>query len=281
MKKNSMHKKGVVIAVIVLFASLSIIPTISGNVKDRGLRQDDERLTNTYVDGDDRYYFDMDDRYYVNLLPGVEPTFWWDRWPDFPGRYEPVFDVHDIIDFGQTAWGLSSADFDDDGLLDFAVCWATVPWTQSGISVFYNDGENGFTQDDVYTITEPTLRYFDDLDSGDYDNDSDIDLMLTYSNRSGSTGNGTVALLFNDGANNFGDCRVVTNLTPTSATARINPQITSADFDNDGDMDFIVIQEKGITSGYVYLIWNDGSQSCFNHSDFVKIADIPPLPSFF
>ena len=117
MKKNAIFRKGVVIAVIVLFASLSIIPTISGNVKDRELRQEDDRLTNTYVanDGDDRYDFDMDECFYVNPLPGVEPMLWWDRWPDFPGRYEPMFDVHDIVDLGQAAYGSTSADFNEDG----------------------------------------------------------------------------------------------------------------------------------------------------------------------
>ena len=226
-------------------------------------------------------YFDKANCNYDNTVPDVEPLLWWDLWPDFPGRYEPMFDVYDIVDFGQAAWGLTSADFNDDGLLDFAASWATSPWTQSGISVFYNDGENSFTQEDVYIITEPAYRYFDDLDSSDYDLDGDIDLMFTYCNKSGSTGNGTVALLFNDGTNNFNDFTIVTNLTPTSETARINPQITSADFDNDGDIDFIVTQGKNIDTGYVYLVWNDGSSSCFNQSDYVKIADLPPQASFF
>ena len=39
-----------------------------------------------------------------------------------PYRLEnPFFDTYEIIDFGQTAWGLSAADFNDDGYVDFAV----------------------------------------------------------------------------------------------------------------------------------------------------------------
>ena len=334
MKKNAIFRKGVVIAVIVLFASLSIIPTISGNVKDRELRQEDDRLTNTYVanDGDDRYDFDIADRNYVNTLPDVEPLLWWDRWPDFPGRYEPMFDVYDIVDLGQTAWGLTITDFDNDGSLDFAVSWATSPWTQSGISVFYNDGENGFTQDDVYTITEPAFQYFEDLDSGDYDLDGDIDFLFTYTEiKSGSYTDGMVNLLFNDGTNDFNECKMIARLLKTEDwKKRIDPQISSADFDrdgdidflvgdnsglvefykndgtgsfssagindfggrmswglssadfdNDGDIDFIVTQEKALQEGYIYLVWNDGTSSCFNQSDFVKITDLYPEPSFF
>ena len=322
-------KKCLVLGIVILFVGVSVLPTISGNVKDRGLQQDDEHLTNTYINGDDRYDFDiegcyderedfdMDDCYYVNPLPDVEPTIWWNLWKDFPGRYEPFFEVHDIIDFGQTAWGLSSADFDDDGLLDFAVSWSTSPWTQSTISIFYSDGEGGFTQDDVFTFYQ---TYIDDLESGDYDNDGDIDLMFTYCNKVGSNDDGFVNLLFNDGENDFGDCTMIAEIVEGN---RINPQLTSADFDsdgdldflvgdnsglvefykndgtgnfssagisdfgkrmswgissadfdNDGDIDFIVTQEKSIDSGYIYLKWNDGSQSCFNHSDFVQIAEL-------
>jgi len=115
------------------------------------------------------------------------------------------FDIYEVIDFGQTAWGATSADFNDDGDIDFAVTSATAPFTQSKISIFYNDGNLGFTQDDVFTFS---YSYISDLDSGDYDNDGDIDLMFTYSETEGSGGgktNGTVNLLLNDGENNFGN----------------------------------------------------------------------------
>jgi len=269
----------------------------------------------------------------LEKFPDIEPLLWWNLWKDFPGRYEPFFDVMDVIDLGQTAWGLTTSDFDSNGLLDFAVSWSPSPWTKSTISIFYTDGIDEFSKEDVYTITEPSLCYIDDLDSGDFDLDGDIDLLFTYCNKSGSTGNGTVSLLFNDGTNNFDDCTIVANLTPTSKTARINPQITSADFDNDGDKDFLVGDNSGMVEfykndgtgsftsscvsdfggwfslgvssadfnedgyidfivsfqesrnpgdgGYVYLILNDGSQSCFDHSNFTKLADLAPHESFF
>ena len=261
---------------------------------------------------------------------GYHTLTWGDWWPDFPGRYESFFEVKDIIEFGQTAWGLSTADFDKDDLLDFAVSWATNPWAQSTISIFYNDGDGGFTQDDVYT---PFYKYISDLNSGNYDNDGDIDLLFTYSETDihhGKT-NGTVNLLLNDGSNNFDDCVQITRLLPTEGgERRINPQLSSADFDDDGDIDFlvgdnsglvefyrnngsgiftsagiydfgeeyswglssadfdgdgdidfIVTQAKDITSGCILLVLNDGTEECFNQSNYIQVAGLPPRISFF
>ena len=250
---------------------------------------------------------------------------WMDRWPDWPGRYEQFFKVKDIISLGQTAWGLTTADFNKDGLLDFAVSWAT---SYSTISIFYNDGDGGFTQDDVYTLHP----YIADLNSGDYDNDGDIDLLFTYSENAGPQyTNGVVDLLLNDGLNHFVDCIMITRLLPTEGgERRINPQVSSADFDDegdvdflvgdnsglvefyrnngsgvfasagiydfgeefswglssadfdtDGDIDFIVTQAESLDSGWVLLVPNDGTEECFNQSDYVQVAVLPPRPSFY
>jgi hypothetical protein len=175
---------------------------------------------------------------------------WGDWWPDFPGRYEPFFKVKDTIDLVTAAWGLTTADFNKDGLLDFAVS-GEYPST---ISIFYNDGNGGFTKNDVYTLNS----YIKDLSSGDYDNDGDIDLLFTYDQEDVHHvyTNGTVNLLLNDGSNNFVNYGLVTRLLPTEGgIKRINPTVSSADFDNDGDIDFLV----GDNSGLVEFYKNNGS----------------------
>ncbi|MCK4348731.1 MAG: VCBS repeat-containing protein [Thermoplasmatales archaeon] len=185
---------------------------------------------------------------------------------DFPGRSDPFFDAYEIAKSGQTVWGLTSADFNDDGWLDFAASSATCPLTHSTISIFYNDGNGRFTQEDVYTFPD---NYITDLDSGDYDNDGDIDFLV-------GDNSGLVSFYKNDGTGVF-------DLVDTyDFGERLSKGITSSDFDNDGDIDFIVTQQlENKIDGCIYLVGNDGSQDCFNQSNRLKIADLPPTPSFF
>ena len=176
-----------------------------------------------------------------------------------------VFKVDDVKDFGQAVFGLTSADFNDDDYVDFAVSSATHPFSSSTISIFYNKGGLGFLQEDVYLFN---YTYISDLDSADFDNDGDVDLMFTYSEYVWDQDiavnvNGTVNLLFNDGNNCFGNCTMVAwhgPGIPYDHENRINPQLTSADFDMDGDVDFLV----GDNSGKVELYSNTGSGNFTN-----------------
>ncbi len=225
-------KKYLVLGFIILFVGASVLPSISGNIQS----------TNTFSNGSGIILS-------VNRANEVESE---------ANPVEPLdlvnsfFDIYEVTDFGQTAWGTTSADFNDDGDIDFAVSSATAPFTQSTISIFYNEGDLVFTRDDVYIFD---YSYISDLDSGDYDLDGNIDLMFTYSENKGSSGgktNGTVNLLLNDGANNFDNHIMIAKHV---GNKRFNPHITSADFDMDGDLDFLV----GDNSGNVEIYLNNGS----------------------
>ncbi|UCF13282.1 MAG: VCBS repeat-containing protein [Thermoplasmatales archaeon] len=173
-----------------------------------------------------------------------------------------VFDVYDIKDFGQTSYGLTSADFNDDGDVDFAVSYATSPFLHAKISLLYNDGNLGFTQNEDFVFAT-SYSYIQDLDSGDYNNDGDIDLLFTYSEWVWHGGlqvkiNGVIDLLFNNGDNTFNNRTQIAwhgPGTPYDPENRINPQLASADFDIDGDIDFLV----GDNSGKVEFYTNNGS----------------------
>jgi len=177
---------------------------------------------------------------------------------------QPLFDVHDIQKFGQCAYGLASADFNKDGNIDIATCGATLPWAEETISILYNDGNGEFTQDDVYTIIDPSRpQYINDLNAADYDNDGDIDLMFTQSESVWYGGalvkiNGVIKMLINKGDYNFDNCTQIAwhgPGTPYDPENRVNPKLTSADFDMDGDIDFLV----GDNSGKIELYINNGT----------------------
>ncbi len=186
-----------------------------------------------------------------------------------------TFNMKEIKDFPQTAWGLTSADFNKDGNIDFATSWADSPFTQATISIFYNNGNGEFTQHDVFTFID---TYIKDLNSGDYDNDGDIDILFSHDLIKVHRGVplnviGEVSMLFNDGNNNFGNETLVTKrgsgfifggpiilsfLMPFRnliGIDRICQKVTSADYDNDGDIELLV----GDNSGKVEFYENDGT----------------------
>jgi len=147
-------KKCLSFVIIFLVFGMSFSTAISVNVKNKEIQIEENNLIDCFKD-------------YDKKLPCDEPLIWWNLWPDFPGRYEPMFDVNDIIDLGQSAWGLSTDDFNDDGFLDFAASWSTSPWTQSTISIFYNDGI--YISIEYERVTEPDSIYvycLDALDNG-------------------------------------------------------------------------------------------------------------------
>jgi len=165
------------------------------------------------------------------------------------------FTMSEIAELGQAAWGVSAAEFNDDGWMDFVVGSATSPFTHSTISIFYNDGAGGFTRQDVFSFSE----YFDSLVSGDFNNDGAIDLLISFSeSKPGESyaSYGTVNILFNDGNNQFDTPILIIKQGSgrNDPFGRINPKLSSGDYDLDGDLDFIL----GDNSGKIELFVNDG-----------------------
>jgi len=240
-----MIKKGLAVAVILLFIGVAFAPSINADVSKTKL----DIVPDLNYDVDDRYDLDVEDRYYVNPLPDMNLG-------DIDTSF---FSTYEIADFTSCAWGLTSADFNDDDLLDFAASYAMPSGFR--ISIFYNIGDLEFMQDEVYSFSywHPSLS---DLDSGDYDDDGDVDLLFTYSEYIWYGGlavkvNGTGKILFNNGDNEFENEKQVFwhgPGIPYDPENRINPQITSADYDKDGDIDFLV----GDNSGKVEFYKNDG-----------------------
>ncbi|MBS3778127.1 MAG: VCBS repeat-containing protein [Candidatus Thermoplasmatota archaeon] len=190
---------------------------------------------------------------------------------------EPRFDKSSIVKFGQTAWGIGVADFNDDGWMDFAVSHATSPWNYSTITMFYNNGDLTFTQEDIY---HQEVTYIKDLAAGDFTGNGHIDLIYTRNGadiRGGWHINviGRYYLLENNGDDTFGSEKLIAergrNLSFYLGIGfymrvqrhirsfllgleRINPQLAVADFNGDGSLDFVV----GDNNGMIELFLNDG-----------------------
>jgi hypothetical protein len=246
--KHYSFKKELSCIVFILFIFINFLPSNNAFVEKSTNKKNVNGLMNVFSSDMTKNNIELN-----NINNGMEKV------ENANNSNSTYFDWHTIADLGQTAWGLSSADFNHDGNMDFAVSWATVPWTKSVISIFYNDGKGGFTRDDVYTITKPLLRYINSLTTGDFTNNGNVDIIFSYTetNESYYATYGVISILFNKGNNTFGDETLIARIgngKPASIDGRYNPHLNSADFNMDNNLDLIV----GDNSGKVEFYTNNG-----------------------
>ena len=142
--------------------------------------------------------------------------------------------------FGDVQWG----DYDNDGDLDVLT---------SGIQAFGNPGTvlvtlfqnneglpgiGGRTFDEVttsFTGVKGVARW------GDYDNDGDLDILVNGGTPAQETfDNGVTQLYVNNGDGTFSEDNNFTLFQITGGNTQNNGQVNWADYDNDGDLDFVV-----------------------------------------
>jgi uncharacterized repeat protein (TIGR01451 family) len=144
------------------------------------------------------------------------------------------------VNQGAVAWG----DYDHDGDLDILLTGNT---GSGHVSLLYrNDGSDVFT-DIGAGLTG--VRY-SSVAWGDYDNDGDLDILLT-----GGSGAGRVALVYrNDGTFGFTDIgAALTGVNQGSAAW--------GDVDNDGDLDILLTGQDSGANPLSRVYRNDGSGS--------------------
>ena len=192
---------------------------------------------------------DVDNVTISNLDSAVQLTdeiVWWNSTEFSTEPYTaPFFEIYKLKDFGQCAYGLSSADFNDDGLLDFAVSWVTDPFDYGGISIFYKNNNRSFRVENIKQVKHG----INDLDTADFNGDGAIDIMCA---RYDGEGIYSVNILWNQ-ENSF---ETESNIAYFNENMGYWSNVHSAiaDFDMDGDVDFIV----GANCGKVKLFMNDG-----------------------
>jgi len=148
-------------------------------------------------------------------------------------------------------WG----DYDNDGYLDFVVC-APYPRTL----LYHSDGDTSFTPQ--YNITLAKIDHAD-ADWGDYNNDGFLDLII-----SGRDSNAqAVTILYkNNGDNTFTDQKDTILLGAYSGSTKWG------DYDNDGDLDLLIVGYN--INGYVAKVYNNNGLSSSSAYSFTEETNI-------
>ncbi|MHC1704740.1 MAG: FG-GAP-like repeat-containing protein [Tenuifilaceae bacterium] len=123
------------------------------------------------------------------------------------------------------AWG----DYDNDNDLDLFVTGRLTNYDGETTRIYKNNGDTTFTE----IILNSQGRYSGSIALGDYDNDNDLDILISGKNTGGQEG---ANIIWNDGNDNF------TELPMTFASSQFSSAIWG-DADNDGDLDIAVNAE--------------------------------------
>jgi len=152
------------------------------------------------------------------------------------------------VDLGQEK-GITVADYDNDGDLDVFVG----VWSGGKSTLFANDGKGHFAE---VNVGDFTLPYVSQGAFGDYDADGDLDLYIT-------TYFGNANALYRNDDGFFFNVTVEAGLSVLSGVLDGNSfQGVWADFDNDGDLDLHVSNDRcyaGSPPNHHFINQGDGT----------------------
>lgn len=141
------------------------------------------------------------------------------------------------IDTLNNCGGVITDDFDGDGLLDIV----TSTWHPRGALTFYRNGGDGtFTDRSAASGLDQQWGGLN-LISADYDDDGDLDILVLRGAWLFQHGQIRNSLLRNDGDGTFTD---VTREAGLADPPRPTQAATWGDFDNDGDLDLYIANER-------------------------------------
>jgi uncharacterized repeat protein (TIGR01451 family) len=149
---------------------------------------------------------------------------------------------------GSVAWG----DYDNDGNLDILLTGEAV---SGSVSKVYRNTGNGFTE--VYAGSLEAVRR-SSVAWGDYDNDGDLDILLT-----GDGNSGIIAKVYRNTDSGFSE------VYSGELTGVENSSVAWGDYDNDGDLDILLTGRDGGGGPVAKIYHND---DCPNVSKSVMPA---------
>jgi hypothetical protein len=172
------------------------------------------------------------------ILPPPQPAFAATTFSRLATSFAGVAD-------GDLDWG----DYDDDGDLDFILTGSTGSATTQ---VWRNNGDSTFTQ-----ASTPTGVFASTTAWGDYDNDGDLDFVLA-----GWSGSAfTTELWRNNGNSAFGK-------VSTGLPGLIEGDLAWGDYDNDGDLDILMVGEILGGNNLIARVYANNGGSFSQHASF-------------
>jgi predicted nucleotidyltransferase len=135
------------------------------------------------------------------------------------------------VSFSSVAWG----DYDNDGDLDILLTGRTNSDTVIS-RVYRNDGNDGNRVFTDIAAGLPGVRY-SSAAWGDYDNDGDLDILLTGQSEAGHTGDMRVSRVYRNDLSSFS--RDFSWLVPVARSSAV-----WGDYDTDGDLDILLTGES-------------------------------------
>ena len=148
------------------------------------------------------------------------------------------------IDYSSVAWG----DYDNDGNLDILITGYN--GTSFVSKIYKNNGNNSFTEQTGIKLTNVMSG---SVAWGDYDNDGDLDIMLT--GEKTGVGNPITEIYKNNGNNSF------TKLAVNALENVAYGSVAWGDYDNDGDLDILLTGKT--SSSYISKVYKNNGNETF------------------
>ncbi|MCX6301387.1 MAG: FG-GAP-like repeat-containing protein [Bacteroidia bacterium] len=158
------------------------------------------------------------------------------------------------------AYSFSWCDYDTDGNMDFLITGTsgTYPDFNPASIIYHNDGDNNFQPQEDIALEGV---WYSSSVWGDYDNDGDLDILLTGTNSSSKF----TKLYRNDGKNSFIEQSDI-------QLARVYlSSIAWGDYDNDEDLDILL---TGAGAGRISKIYRNERNNKFNEQTGINLTGV-------
>jgi len=189
----------------------------------------------------------------VVAISYVDDTLSWFE-NDGSGQFGSEIIISNNVDGGQQ---IDIMDIDNDGYDDIVA----LGYNDLSFYWYKNDGSGNFTSQLIYTATKKNFNAFS---LADIDGDGITDIVFSQ----GVQFSHRVFWLKNNGLGVF-------TIQSTMETNNYPRELTTADFDGDGDMDVVAIVVNTFTENDPYIAWyeNDGNGT-FSSAQVIEVSDM-------